>query len=281
MPTPPSVTIPSSEVRLLESRHVDQEFELSVALPLSYAGSEKRYPVLYTLDANGMFGLVTETVRLMQLGRELPQLIVVGIGYPVGGHVGHVLALRTRDYTPTESEMLSERTREEISIPGLPDEIPSGGAAAFLSFIREELVPFVDATYRTDPSDRALVGDSLGGLFGLYTLFHEPDSFGRYVVGSPSIWWDGAVTYKYESALAGQTSALPAKVFMSVGSLEEPGPTDESRDARMVTNVRRLEKLLAERRYDGLELTTHVFDGETHLSVIPATVSRGLRVVFA
>ena len=55
MPSPPTVTIPSSEVRLLESNHVDQEFELSVALPPGYEGSDKRYPVLYALDSNGMF----------------------------------------------------------------------------------------------------------------------------------------------------------------------------------------------------------------------------------
>ena len=49
---------------------------------------------------------------------------------------------------------------------------------------------------------------------------------------------------------------------------------------RMVSNLRDLDATLRSRSYDGLTLTTHLFEGETHLSVVPATISRGLRVVF-
>ena len=38
---------------------------------------------------------------------------------------------------------------------------------------------------------------------------------------------------------------------------------------------------LAGREYPSLRLTHHVFEGETHLSVIPGTISRGLRDVFS
>jgi predicted alpha/beta superfamily hydrolase len=102
----------------------------------------------------------------------------------------------------------------------------------------------------------------------------------RYIVGSPSIWWDGAVTFEHERAFAERSSDLPARVFMSVGSLEEPGPDAQSAAAKMVSNVREMDRILRDRKYAGLELTTHIFDDETHVSVIPATLSRGLRVVF-
>ena len=142
--------------------------------------------------------------------------------------------------------------------------------------------------------DRALVGDSLGGLFGLYALFSEPSSFGRYVLGSPSIWWTGRSILQDEAKFAASHPDLAARVFMSVGLDEEPGHEADAkassdtararlaraREARMVSNLRDLDATLRSRSYDGLALTTHLFEGETHLSVVPATISRGLRVVF-
>lgn len=35
----------------------ERSFQISVALPISYAGSNNRYPVIYALDANGEFGI--------------------------------------------------------------------------------------------------------------------------------------------------------------------------------------------------------------------------------
>jgi hypothetical protein len=58
---------------------------------------------------------------------------------------------------------------------------------------------------------------------------------------------------------------------MSVGSLE----TEDT-----IANMQRLAGTLHDRGYDGLELDTFIFEGETHVSVAPAAMSRGLRVVF-
>ena len=44
--------------------------------------------------------------------------------------------------------------------------------------------------------------------------------------------------------------------------------------------MQRLAERLEDRAYDGLELVTCIFEQETHLSVAPAAMSRGLRVVF-
>jgi hypothetical protein len=65
---------------------------------------------------------------------------------------------------------------------------------------------------------------------------------------------------------------------MSVGSLEEHA--DESDWPAMVTNMRMLAKTMQDRGYEGLELKSHIFDDETHLSVVPAAISKGLRAVF-
>src|SRR5215207_2435628 len=72
-PSPQQVTIPATELLSLSSSIARQEYRIFVALPNStfldsYAQNpNRRYPVLYVLDANAMFGMVTETVRIFNL----------------------------------------------------------------------------------------------------------------------------------------------------------------------------------------------------------------------
>ena len=256
----PRATIPDTEVRSVHSAIVDENFGISVALPRGYTSSDADYPVLYMTDADMWFAAATQIIRFMQVREELPQMLLVGIGYG---------AEDTREWRT--------RRRRDLTPSHVPDEAgrPSGGAADFLRFIREELMPFVNENYRTS-SDNALAGGSLGGLFALYTLFHAPDAFQRYIISSPSIGWDDRVTLDYEAEYAATHSDLPATIFMSVGGLEET-PGGES---RMITNMRQLADSLLSRCYPNLRLETVVFEGETHVSVIPAATSRGLRVIY-
>ena len=64
----PQVNIPNTEVRSIISEFVGDTFKLFVALLNHDAQSKKRYPVLYILNANLHFGLVTETVQTLQFG---------------------------------------------------------------------------------------------------------------------------------------------------------------------------------------------------------------------
>jgi predicted alpha/beta superfamily hydrolase len=253
---------------MFSSSNVDQEYQIYIALPYSYADSNQIYPVVYVSDANGFFGMVTETVRLLQIDGQFPELLIVGIGYPVNRFM-ETYALRARDMSPTENdEWLHERLKSnQLAL----EPHGTGGSADFLRFIREELIPFIHSNYRTKPDDRIIAGDSFGGLFALYAMFHSPKTFNRYIIGSPSIHWGEEVTFEYEANYAANNSDLPAQVFMSVGSAEPE---------YMITDMENMARALRGRNYPSLELTTHVFDGETHLSVIPATMSRGLRTVF-
>ena len=68
--------------------------------------------------------------------------------------------------------------------------LDAGGANEFLEFINSKVKPLINDKYHIDKSDQTYCGFSLGGLFGLFALFTSPQSFNRYVIGSPSIWWD-------------------------------------------------------------------------------------------
>ena len=170
--------------------------------------------------------------------------------------------------TPTPTRAAEE---EQIRSKEYQREVGTGGAAAFLRVVREELIPDIERRYRTN-GDGTFIGYSLGGLFGIYTLFHQPETFQRMVLVSPSVFWDGNVVYKYEEADASAHKSLPVRLFMSMG---------EGENDTMIGPMRRLENAMRSRRYDGLHVTTRIFTGERHLSTFPVAMTRGLRPVFA
>jgi len=270
-----AVPVANSFRHHLHSDVIGQDFVIDVALP--YVPVDGNLPVIYVTDGNSMFPVIANAARLLQLGYELPPVIVVGIGYDAASST-EILGLRTRDLTPTLDAGYVERAKEG-PMP-LPDEIVPGGAAQFLDFIESEVKPLIAASYPAKIDDSTLVGDSLGGLFTLYALFNRSSDYQRYIAGSPSLWWDTGSLFSDEAAYAVGADDLDAEVFMSVGGLEED-PANEADFAKMVTNTHRMASMLSDRAYPSLNLTTHEFEGETHLSVIPATLSRGLREVFA
>jgi predicted alpha/beta superfamily hydrolase len=87
------------------------------------------------------------------------------------------------------------------------------------------------------------------------------------------------VLFQEETDYAAAYDDLNAKLFLSVGTLEEG--QDPDNDSKMVSNTLEMAQLLKSHGFSNLRLTHHVFQGETHLSVIPATFSRGLRALFA
>ncbi len=249
----PQVTIPDTEVRRLKSSLSGDEYKILVALPVGYADSDIRYPTFYGLDPHLTFAMSSEITRLLAFGEELPQLIHIGIGF--SGPDKDIESDQMKNYVPT----------------GHLDEPGSGGAEDFLRFVREDLFPFIGSEYRVDPEDRCFEGSSLGGLFGLYALLRHPDTFQRYIIGSPWMEGDDPTALKFETEYATNHSDLPASVFIGAGSLEPEF---------IVKNMLKLEKAFQNRNYPNLNLHTHIFKGETHLSVVPCNISMGLKVVY-
>ncbi|MEP4592887.1 MAG: alpha/beta hydrolase-fold protein, partial [Ilumatobacter sp.] len=112
-------------------------------------------------DANGLFGLAVDTVRLMQIPGLVPSLLVVGVGYPDAEAVIDTVEIRARDLTPTPSS----------HFPG------SGHADAFIEFVSSELRPWLAGRFPNAVGDATYFGHSLGGLFGAYTLLTASSTF--------------------------------------------------------------------------------------------------------
>src|SRR5688572_26564543 len=161
-------TLDRSEVHTLTSDRGDA-YEVAVALPHTYHTSSDRYPILIVLDGDALFPMATQVAAQLNFTGYARQLIVVGIAAKP-----HTDATRSRDFTPTAAP----EPQTTVQGPG-EGALTGGGAALFLTFLREKVIRFIEANYRTEPGERGIFGHSHGGLFALYTLFHAPDTFSR------------------------------------------------------------------------------------------------------
>jgi len=261
------------QTHTITSKINGQAYEIHVLVPVSKTDGSEKFPVLYMTDANAGIPL-SQMTRTMQTLAELPRFIVVGIGYPVDT-VFQSLYLRQRDLTPTTIESGSYN----LPIDGITEITAgkkTGGAAEFLAFIQQELKPFINSTYNTVPGDDAYFGHSLGGLFGLYILFNQPDAFTRYVIGSPAMWWDNEVIFSSAESFLKTHDTLNASVYMAVGGTEEIAEPYK----HYVSNVYKMDALLRSKKLAGFTLETEVFPTEGHASVFGMFHSKGLRAVY-
>ena len=269
-------TIENTEQFEIFSKDINQEFIINIGLPPNYSKDHDKYPVVYVTDAGSNFIGLMGSLPLMQFVNDLPSFVLVGIDYKSPNSMDS-MSLRNRDLTPTNDKIWMAAQKDMYKIFGedLP-QVEAGGAKYFLDFINYEIKPFINKKYYVDTTDQTYCGFSLGGLFGLYTLFNSSDSFKRYVIGSPSIWWDDRHILKVEEEYAEKNKNLSAKVFMSTGDLEEEGGDN----FKMISNMKALSNTLLSRNYKGLDLETAIFEDETHCSAVSATLNRGLRNVF-
>jgi predicted alpha/beta superfamily hydrolase len=246
------IIIPGTQLRKITSSIVSgQEYQLHIMLPGGYANSNKIYPVVYLMDSQWDFPLVQALYGEQYYDGFIPQMIIVGVTWD--GPNPNPDSLRARDYTPT-------------NVKGTPQ---SGGADKFLSFMKEELFPFVEKNYRADKNYRTLVGCSLGGLFTMYALFTHSEMFQRYVAASPAFMWDNEVLYQYEKKYAANKSNPPAKLFMCVGGVE-----------RSVPDFQKLTKFLEDRHYNSLQIESRVLENTGHSGTKGEGYARGLQFVF-
>ena len=225
------------------SRVLGEDRTILVDLPTGYEYTQTRYPVLFLLDGMAHFHHAAATADFLSRTGRIPQMIVVGI----------TNTARTRDLTPTH----------------VADSETSGGADTFIKFIEDELIPFVDERYRTQPC-RVLFGHSLAGMFSVYTLFTKPQLFAGYVAASPHLQWDdGRVVDLAEEILNGRPS-LKSSLYISLG--DEPDYAE---------SVDRFTRLLEKADDSGLRWEYVVLEEDDHMSTPLKSNYEGLEMVFS
>jgi predicted alpha/beta superfamily hydrolase len=147
-----------------------EERSLKILLPETYKpGSTDTYEVIYVTDGEWGTDLFSYIYRFAQGEHYVPPVIIVGI-------------------PNTYMNKANQRDRDFLPVHAAEPAI-SGGASNFLSFIKGELVPYIDHKYPTNGTN-SIYGHSYGGLFVLYALLTEPQVFGSYYATDPPFRWN-------------------------------------------------------------------------------------------
>lgn len=161
------------ETVTIESSELGQRREIVIYEPLGYSENEfAYYDVIYVFDAQlrGLVGYVSAIADLMDGPRGF---IVVGIKATI---LEDEMYFRNHDLLPSDTEWnLGPKS--------------GGNAEAFLAYVKNEVVPYVESEYRTLPL-RTAVGHSLSASFLVYTLLEDPGLFDNYIAVSPNLAYD-------------------------------------------------------------------------------------------
>jgi len=242
------------------------------------------WPVLYYTDANAVAGTAADIMRVQAawpLGTGIEWGVMVGIGYPVDGAYDGVR--RSWDLAPPPGKAYP---------PFTPDgpEVRTGGADEFLAFIEDKLKPEIARRVAVDLARQAILGHSFGGLFVLNALFRRPSAFSHWIASSPAIWWEGAGIVAAAEYFIATPIEREGRVLLLAGEYEQKlapfqvGAADEEKrlagfeESRIVDNTRLMAERLA--KAPGLDCTYAFLPGETHMSVLPATLNLAIRFAF-
>jgi len=152
------------------------------------------------------------------------------------------------------------------------DGIPgSGGGKLFTSFLRNELIPYIDSAYRTESAVNTLIGHSLGGYYAFYNMLssalEDKPMFNNYIAGSPFVINDNYLV-DLEQKLSEKTDTLQVKLFMCSGTI---GDVDSM--LTVFTDI------FNKRSYNGFEFKSIELKDFDHMDVMFPTWSKGLRYI--
>jgi len=244
-PPIPAVSLDGTRLHRIQSAG-GREFLLKIQLPEGYERDQRTYPVLYLLDGDHAFALATDVVRYLGYGKHVPPLIIASPAY------GSLLL-------PEEGG--SNRRGHDLNFVSSRAD-PEPGGEAYLRFLAEDLIPYVESHFRADRADRTLWGYSLGGSFAANALFRVPGLFHRYVI------IDGfqARVLELELAYHEKRHDLPAKVFLAAAVPDGA--------------LSRFHEILKSRSYRGLSVDYVELSDLNHFAIPAEGLARGLKAVF-
>ncbi len=243
-----------------QSTELAEKRILNIYLPEGYNKDDTaKYPVIYLLDGSADEDFI-HIVGLVQFNNfswinRVPKSIVVGIAN----------VDRRRDFTyPTTIE------EDKKNYP------TAGHSDKFIAFIENELQPFVENKYNTNTS-KTIIGQSLGGLLATEILLKKPTLFDKYIIISPSLWWDnGSLLYQPSDVLL-ENFSHNTDIYIGVGK-EGLAPSEIPHVMEVDAN------LLTEKLMNSKSKNVHVnFDylpQEDHATVSHQAVFNALRILY-
>lgn len=223
------------------------ERDVAIHLPDGYGDNEDRYPVLFVLGGDSYFVPFTGVTMYLASDGRMPEVIVVAV--PIADWAGEFTYTQARD---TAAFFAS-----------------SGGADRLRRFLAHELIPYLDANYRTQPF-RILVGHSLGGLFAAETMTRYPGLFEVTIAISPSIFYNEGEWVDGLSAFLQDRISFTHHLYLSLAN-----------ETRTAPYVERAVEELERHAPSGLTHYFQTFPDESHVSVAIPALFQGLKRVFS
>jgi len=173
---------------------------LNIRLPWDYGHNlDKRYPLVIKLDGDSRLDRHDHTLNILHKVAGTSEAIVVAIP--------NRLRMRNRDLTPT-GWVLDADTNSGV-----------GEGDRFLEFIETELLPFLEAKFRTNKT-KIFVGYSRGGLLVVHSMIQQPGLFDTYIALSPAFWRDDNKIETDLNYYLKSSYALPVRLYMALGENE-------------------------------------------------------------
>lgn len=233
---------------------------LNIYLPEGYNQNDTvTYPVTYLLDGSANEDFI-HVVGLFQFNNfpwiaRVPKSIVVGIAN----------VDRRRDFTyPTTVEADQKR------------DSTSGKSAKFISFIENELQPFIEQKYKTNNS-KTIIGQSAGGLLATEILIKKPRLFTKYILISPSLWWDDGSLLREDSEIYKEDFKEPIAIYIGVGK-EGLAPTEVPHVMEVDANL--LAEKLKSTKSKNVAVYFDYLPQEDHATITHQAIFNALRILY-
>ncbi|RKR08806.1 hypothetical protein C8C83_0396 [Flavobacterium sp. 90] len=244
----------------IQSKELGEKRILNIYLPEGYKAEDAtKYPVIYLLDGSADEDFI-HIAGLVQFNsfewiNQVPKSIVVGIA----------TVDRRRDFTfPTTIE------KDQKKFP------TTGHSDKFIAFIEKELQPFIDKKYKTTDS-KTIIGQSLGGLLETEILLKKPTLFNKYVIVSPSIWWNNGSILNLDSPIFQENFTQQTDIYIAVGK-EGLTPTEIPRVMEVDANLL-AEKIKASKNKN-LKVYFDYFPLENHGTILHPAVSNSFKFFY-
>ena len=227
----------------IKSEILKQSRKIDIFIPDGYDAKNVKFPVIYVLDADGRDQHIVPTARFLFMNNKMPRAIVVGV----------MNIDRNHDFLPDSSSSAKS----------------GGGADNFVSFFRNELVPYVDKNFKTE-NFRILVGHSYGGLFAMHCLLTDPELFDAYMAIDPSFWYKNQMQVKSAAAEFQKSKNWKRSIFI----------TGREGDGMKSMGINAMEKVLKGSAPKDLSWKITSYRNEDHGSVTFKSAYDGLRYIF-
>lgn len=222
----------------IESKVWNEKRDIKVFLPLEYFDSESKLPVMYILDGQSreMFSYCSAIVDYLIAANLLKPFILVGIStYD-----------RVYELTPTPNGTKNKYSKDQ----------KFGGAPKTISYIENELIPYVKEKYRTNDFS-VILGHSLGASLATNIFIKNHALFNAYILASPNYTFDNEFLVRELKSMLDQAKSLQSFFYLGYGNSDET-------ETKFKPSIEKVKTLFSSKVYSGFSWKMKMIPSKSH-----------------